>query len=294
MKDGDHGETPRIGLALGGGGARGCAHIGVINGLEAAGIPIHCVAGTSIGSVMGAVYSAGDWKEFTDYLLKIKWNDVIRHFDPVIPKRGFFDGEKIKTLLKDVIPDSDFRSCRIPFAATATDLYSGREVILKAGDMIEAIRASISIPGIFTPARIGKRYLVDGGVINPLPVTVARRLGADIVIAVDLNHHFIREKRSAMKFYGKKSWLDKLAPTRPNILDVIENSVFLMQDQLTKNTIEKNPPEFLIRPALHSAGIFDFHKAKSMIEEGRRKIRDEIPEILNRLRNNPGTKNRDE
>lgn len=283
LSDAGRPRSPKVGLALGGGGARGCAHIGVINALSEAGVPIHAIAGTSIGAVIGAVYSAGDWKAFSDFLLTIKWNDVIRHFDPVIPKRGFFDGEKIKTLLKDVIPDPDFSRCRIPFAATATDLYSGREVILRKGDLIEALRASISIPGIFTPARIGTRYLVDGGVINPLPVTVARRLGADIVVAVDLNHYFVREKRTAMKFYGKKSWLERLAPTRPNILDVIENSIFLMQDQLTKNIIEKNAPEYLVRPELRSAGIFDFHQAESLIEEGYRKTQPILPDLLRRL-----------
>lgn len=275
----------KVGLALGGGGARGCAHIGVIKALEEAGIPIHYVAGTSIGSFMGGVYAAGDIKKLEQILLKTGWKDVVKHFDPVLPKKGFFEGKKVIQFLKNFLPKTSFKYTRIPFIAVATDLKTGTEVHLKKGNMLQAIRASIGIPGILTPTKIHQQYLVDGGVINPLPVDVVQKMGADIVIAVDLNHSFIKEKRLAkttssrkkIPLYGKIA--NFLTPTYPNIIDVIEGSVFTMQDQLTQKNLEIVKPEFLIRPDLRSASIFDFHKAKKMIDEGYRKTKKIIPKL---------------
>lgn len=275
----------KIGLALGGGGARGCAHVGVIKALEEAGIPIDYIAGTSIGSFIGGIYVAGDIKELEEYLLRIKWKDVVGHFDPVVPKKGFFKGEKICKLIEKLLKHKTFRTNKIPFKAVATDLFTGKEVILKTGSITQAIRSSIAIPGIFTPTKKGGSYLIDGGVANPVPVNVARNMGADIVIAVDLNHNFIKEKMAAKRSYGRsKNKLYKwLTPTHPNIIDVIESSVYMMQDKLTEKNLLIHKPDFLIRPHLGSASVFDFHKAKRLIEEGYTRTRLQIPKIKKEL-----------
>lgn len=279
----------RIGLALGGGGARGCAHIGVIKALEEAGIPIACIAGTSIGSFVGGVYAAGDLKKLENILLRTEWKDVVKHFDPVLPKKGFFEGKKIIKLLEKILPHPNFKNTRIPYAAIATDLLSGKEIVIMEGNIINAIRASIAIPAIITPFKIKNRYLIDGGVVNPLPVDVVRKLGADIVIAVDLNHNFIKEKKYSkwaqknkeMPLKGRiANWF---TPAYPNIMDVIENSVFLMQDQLTQKNLMTHKPDFLIQPDLGSAGVFDFHRAEPMIEEGYRETKKRIKEIKKAL-----------
>ncbi|MBU1017714.1 patatin-like phospholipase family protein [Patescibacteria group bacterium] len=275
----------KVGLALGGGGARGCAHIGVIKALTEAGIPIDCIAGTSIGSFIGGIYVAGDIDELERYFLKIKWKDVVKHFDPVIPKKGFFEGGKICQLIDKLLKHKSFQKNRIPFRAVATDLFSGKEEILKNGSLTQAIRASVAIPGIFTPVKRGSTYLIDGGVVNPVPVNVVRNMGADIVIAVDLNHNFIKEKMATKRSYGKdKGRIYKwLAPTHPNIIDVIESSIYMMQDKLTEKNLLIHKPDFLIRPSLRSASIFDFHKAKGLIEEGYKKTRLQIPKIKKEL-----------
>ncbi|MFC1731712.1 patatin-like phospholipase family protein [candidate division KSB1 bacterium] len=275
----------KIGLALGGGGARGCSHIGVIKALEEAGIQIDCVAGTSIGSFIGGVYAAGDIKKLEKILLETTWKDVVKHFDPVLPTKGFFEGKKIVKLLKAILPNPNFKNARIPYAAVATDLTSGKEVVIKNGSIIKAIRASIAIPSIITPLKWKNRYLIDGGVVNPLPINVIQQMEADIVIAVDLNHSFVKEKKISkgsrknrkIPLSGKiTSWL---TPNYPNIIDVVENSIFVMQDQITQKNLLKFKPDFLIQPSLGSSGVFDFHKAKEMIEEGYKQGKKIIPKL---------------
>ena len=277
----------KVGLALGGGGARGCAHIGVIRALEEEGVRIHCIAGTSIGSFVGGIYAAGDIHALEDFLLKVKWKDVVRHLDPVLPKKGLFEGEKIRDLINRLLPEHDFGSTKIPYMAIATDLLSGEEVRITSGNMVDAIRASIAIPAVFTPFKKDDRYLIDGGVVNPLPVNAVREMGADIVIAVDLNHQFINEKLNSRRSYEaheKNKWSGWLTPAYPNILDVVENSIFLMQDQITKKNLDTDAPDFIIRPNLESAGMFDFHKAKNLIEEGYRAMKVEMSKLKKLLK----------
>lgn len=278
----------KLGLALGGGGARGCAHIGIIKALISAGIKIDYVAGTSIGSVVGAVYASGDIDRFEKYLLEVKWTDVVKYFDLGVPHRGLFKGNKLVKLLKELISRKKFYQLDLPLVVVATNLETGEEVHIDRGNIIDAIRASIAIPGIFTPFKKGKQYLVDGGVVNPMPVNVVRGMGAEVVIGVDLSHEYIREK---MKYRKRKELsqnpiLDWLTPERPNIIDVIENSVFMMQLQITDKNIALNPPDILIRPALGSARIFDFHKAGEMIDKGYELMKKESQK-LNRLLSHP-------
>ncbi len=268
----------KVGLALGGGGARGCAHIGVIKALQEADIPISFVAGTSIGSFVGGVLAAGDIKKLENFLIKIKWNDVIKYLDPVLFKNGLFDGVKFSKSIKTFIPKPDFKYTRIPYVAVTTNLLTGEETHMKTGNINQAIRASVSIPGIFTPAKKGKQYFIDGGVVNPLPVNVVQDMGADIVIAVDLTHSFIREKLGKKRTYKNKiiKWI---TPNWPNIIDVIENSIFIMQNKIMQKNLIDCEPEILIQPKLGASSIFDFHHAKKLIAIGYKETKKQIAKI---------------
>jgi NTE family protein len=270
-----------IGLALGGGGARGCAHVGVIRALEEAGIPIDYIAGTSVGAMVGGVYAAGGIKKLEDYLNKMKLSDVAKNFDPVMPRQGFFKGEKICKMLEDFMSTNDFRKIPIPFIAVATNLSTGREVHLNKGKITDSIMGSIALPGIFVPVKKGGQYLVDGGVVNPVPVNVVRKMGADIVIAVDLNYEFIREKiKSKHRDKTDNALLSGwFKPKYPNIIDVIENSFFVMQNYITQKNLEIYKPDFLITLKLGLTTYFDFHKAKKLMDEGYRQTKRQIPAI---------------
>ncbi|MEN9231745.1 MAG: patatin family protein [Thermostichus sp. DG02_5_bins_236] len=178
----------KLGLALGSGGARGWAHIGVIRALERAEIPIDYIAGASIGAFVGAIYAAGELDELEEFVRDLNWKMILSLFDVVFPTCGLLDGNKIYDLLTEHLQELCIEEAGIPFCCVATDLITGKEVQLRSGKMADAVRASISIPGIFTPLQYEGRYLGDGGIVNPVPVQVVREMGADIVIGVNLNH----------------------------------------------------------------------------------------------------------
>ncbi len=174
----------RVGLALGGGGARGMAHVGVIRVLEREGIPIDCIAGTSAGSLAGAAYAGGiRGHDLLELALRIRWRDIMR---PVWPRQGFVSFAKLETFVAELLGDPEFADLEIPYAAMAADLATGELVVLKEGRVAPAVRASCSVPGFVTPVEIDGRLLADGGVINNLPISVVRALGADVVLAVGL------------------------------------------------------------------------------------------------------------
>jgi len=189
-------KRPKIGLALGSGGSRGLAHIGVIKALEENNIPIDFVAGSSIGTMVGGFYAAGlSIKEIEKIALSTTWRRVFSVlFDPHL-KQGLIGGEKLKTFIEDYINGKKFEDCKIPFVAVATDLKTGEVVVLNKGEMAQAIRASVSIPLVFKPVKINGRILADGGLSAPVPVEIARNMGADIVIAVNLDKHYCDEER---------------------------------------------------------------------------------------------------
>ena len=187
-------QRPKIGLALGSGSARGLAHVGVIRAIADAGIQIDCIAGTSMGALIGAVHAAGKLDELETFFLDFDWKKTASFFDVVLPRSGLLDGAKVSELVRSHIHADDIEALPIAFAAVASDLVSGEEVVLRTGDIIEAVRASISVPGIFTPVRRNGQILVDGGLINPVPASAARAMGAGFVIAVDLNHQIVNGK----------------------------------------------------------------------------------------------------
>lgn len=195
----------KIGLALGSGSSRGWAHIGVLKALEEAHIPIDYIAGTSIGAWVGAAYACGELNNLEKFVLELDWKTVLSYFDVTFPRRGLLDGNKIYHLISQHILKQNIEDLNIPFCCVATDLLTGHEVRFYTGNLVEAVRASISLPGIFTPLEKDGMYLVDGGLVNPVPVNVVKDFGADVIIAVDLNHdivvkRFLHKKAKKMAF----------------------------------------------------------------------------------------------
>jgi len=182
--------TEKIGLALGSGGARGWAHIGAIRALQEAGIKIDYIAGTSIGAFVGGIYAVDQLDELEEFVKEIDWKTIISLLDVEFPNQGLLDGDKIYDLIYTHVLDCNLEETHIPFHCVATDLLTQKATVLKTGSMVDAVRASISIPGVFTPFNREQRYLVDGGVVNPVPVDVAQAMGSDIVIAINLNYPY--------------------------------------------------------------------------------------------------------
>jgi NTE family protein len=198
---------PKVGLALGSGASRALAHIGVIDAVEEAGIPIDYIAGSSMGALIGAAYASGGLEKLRSEALKMDWRTFTTYLDLNFPQQGLLEGDKLIKLIEFLLPCETFEELHIPLCVTATNLSNGEEIDFEEGDLIEAIRASTSLPGIFNPCKIDGMHLVDGGMINPVPVDVVRNMGADIIIAVDLNNDIItrngRQKRFKVLSRGK-------------------------------------------------------------------------------------------
>ena len=201
--------TSKVGLALGSGSARGWAHIGVIRALADAGIEIKCVAGTSIGSLVGAAFALNKVDVLEEFARQLDWKQIVSFLDVTFPKSGLIDGKRITDFFRSHVQDVNIEEMSLRYCAVATDLVTGTEAVLNQGDLIEAIRASISIPGIFAPVKKDDGFLVDGGLVNPVPVSVARNMGADYVIAVNLNHDIVNKRR--------KNSIRPVAPCQRNV-----------------------------------------------------------------------------
>ena len=293
----------KVGLALGGGGARGWAHIGVINAVRELGIPIHCVAGTSMGALVGAAFTSGKIDELHQVALDLDWKRMLYYFTELsFPRMGLIDGTRIVELVKEHSIPSDIRDLPLPFAAVATDVLTGKEVVLEDGSISEAVRASIAIPGIFTPVARGEELLVDGGLVNPLPVNIATRMGADFVIAVDVTGDLAlpsvledddgpeqkQEKEEVSRTEPMKNWLERInekfnsmdfsgfpAPPKwfpgsgqPNIFDISGNSIRIIERQVTEMRLKIEAPDILIQPIMPDVGVMEFHKARPAIDAG--------------------------
>lgn len=177
----------KVGLALGSGSARGFSHVGILRVFEEAGIPIDCLAGTSIGAIVGAFYAADVLDGYEEFLRQLDWKEALNFMiDPLLPVSGLLSGKKLEKLFTSLLEDKKIEDFALPFAAIAADVVTGEEVILTRGNAVKAIRASMSIPGIFTPVYLQDRFLVDGGIVSPIPIQAARQLGAEVVIAVNL------------------------------------------------------------------------------------------------------------
>jgi NTE family protein len=296
--------SPRIGLALGSGSARGFAHIGVLRALGEARIPIHCVAGTSIGALVGAVYASGKLDLLEAAARSFDWKSVASFLDVVFPRSGLIDGKRIEQFVRRHVHAEPIERLPLPFRAVATDLVTGDEVVFGSGDLVEAVRASISVPGILTPARHGGRILSDGALINPVPVSVARAMGADIVIAVDLNHGIVAGKnvrltrgasmrkvappatpelggshyaQAAARLRQELRSVGDTIPTLrawfardplPNIFEVLLAAINIMETRITETRLAVDRPEVLVRPATGGMKLMDFDRAAEAIAAG--------------------------
>ena len=272
-----HPYQPSIGLALGGGSARGWAHIGVIRELEALGVDVHLVAGTSIGALVGAIHAGGALGEFEDWVTALTRRTVFSLLDFQLGG-GVLKGERLMDFLRTRFQDRDIEDLALPFAATATSLQTGAEVWLRSGSMLDAVRASIALPGLFTPVPHQGRLLVDGGLVNPVPVSLARAMEADFVIAVDLATDLLH--RSA---HPGAEAPPADATRQPSMLDVITTSIDIMQVRISRSRMAGDPPEAIIRPRVGHIGILDFHRAAEGIAAGREAVREALPVLRARL-----------
>jgi NTE family protein len=299
---------PRIGLALGSGSARGLSHIGVLDALIEAGIEPDVVCGTSIGALVGAAYVAGKLPALRDWAESATWRQVVRLMDVRLMGGGLIDGRQVVALLRRLGIDAPIESYDRRYAAIATDLSSGREVWLQTGPILDAVRASIALPGIVSPAQVDGKWLVDGGLSNPVPVSVCRALGAEVIIAVNLNgdlvgRRFDRPRPSAAlaapsrvstelfrRVLGRglgarepavEVPVDPLAriPTAPGYLDVLANSLNIMQDHITRTRLAGEPPHVLLVPRLGNIGLMEFTKAREAIAEGRHCVQHALPTL---------------
>lgn len=292
----------KVGLALGSGSARGWAHIGVIRALNEAGIKAKFVAGTSIGAFVGAFYASGRMKNIEDFTSLLTKRQVFTMLDLVFPRSGLLDGDKVSEFFAEQIGPKMMEDLEIPFSTVSTDLDSGEEVVISRGDILDAVRASLSIPGVFTPVMLNGRMLVDGGLTNPVPVDVVREMGADFVIAVDVNSSIfsnnakdeVAKERSAVTwskrsetFGAVKLFEDKIRKFAqekesslfkgwrkkeklPGILDVISTSMNIIEVQLTRMRLAIDPPDMLITPDVGDIGFAEFHRAYEAMEAGYR------------------------
>ena len=244
-------------LALGSGGARGYAHIGVIEELERRGYQIVGVAGSSMGSVVGAAYAAGALPAYTEWVRGLRGRDVIRELDPSFTTAGVIRAERVLTHVVDIVGDQLIEELPIPFTAMAVDLLAGRQIWLDHGRISAAIRASIAIPGLLTPAEVDGRVLVDGGVMCPVPVEAAATVTADVLVAVSLQGF-------------RQDGAPEPRPARSRMFQSMWMSLEAAEMALAAATIAAHPPDVLIEVPKDACRTLDFHRADEMIELGRR------------------------
>lgn len=281
---------PRVGLALGSGSARGWAHVGVIRALEQAGIRPDVVCGTSVGALVGAAYAAGELDRFEQWLLGMRVSDVVGFID-VSLSGGMLKGERLMEFFRRSFVDRPIEELDMPYAAVGTALHTGAEIWLREGSTVEAVRASIALPALFTPVLRDGTMLVDGGLVNPVPVSLARAMGAEVVIAVDLSsdilgRHLAEEAQAEAPSSAIGEWMHKLQenlgelissdapdePSLPSMLDVMASSINIMQVRITRSRMAGDPPDVIVSPRLAHLGLFDFHRAKEAIDEGKRAV----------------------
>jgi NTE family protein len=249
----------KVGLALGGGGARGIAHLGVYQRLIELGVPIHCIAGTSIGAIVGAIVASNNLASALEWCAEADWKKLPKlMLETSLTAKALTPGKRVEELLESLIAVKDFKNLEIPFAAIATDMITGDKIVMKEGDVLSAVRASMSIPGVFPPVKRNDRILVDGQLVDPVPVSVCREMGADVVIAVDINPP---NTLSEMKPYEKF-----------NLIDVLTSTINILNGRLTAQGFAKDPPDVLIQPNVSRTLALDFRNAGRLVDIGRQAV----------------------
>jgi len=264
-------DRKRVGLVLSSGAARGLAHVGVLDVLEKKGIPIDMIAGTSIGAIIGASYAAGkSIGEITSTVTGLSLRKMMSLVDFTIPTSGFIKGKKMNGWLKSLIGDIDFADLKIPFTCLATDISNGKEVVIKQGPVIAAVRASASMPVIFTPAKWQGRYLFDGALVEPIPVRAIKEMGADIVIAVNVVPYMgSRTKKTDAQ--------DMETQKAPNIFSIVIRMMYIMGYQAAQAGLRE--ADIVIAPEVGHILPGNFNRARECILQGKRAAQRAIPEI---------------
>ncbi|MFW2367972.1 MAG: patatin-like phospholipase family protein [Desulforhopalus sp.] len=308
-----------VGLVLGCGASRGWAHIGVIEALEEAEIPIDFIAGCSVGAYVGALYASGSLPHLKEFLLRMDGKKIFSYFDVVFPRSGLLDGTKrVQELFSMHTEAQSFEDLDIPLVMVATDLERGKKVVLKSGSLIEALRATMSYPGLFAPVRRKGRWLVDGGVVDPLPVGMARAMGAEVVIAVDLNSRIVSRSKQPTspsvkdrpnnkvaevpetESSGRYELVKKMADyyenvenklrnrtnellhrelATPDIIETVMTSVSIMQERITRINMAVDQPDILIQPRLGELKMMNFDQVEHTIEEGYIGLKEKLEDI---------------
>jgi NTE family protein len=292
----------KIGLALGGGAARGWSHIGVLRVLNEAGIAPDVIAGCSIGAVVGGCYAAGKLDELEAFALSLTKRRVMGLLDFHFSGAGLIAGGRLQRLLDQDLTDRRVESLPIKFCTIATELVSGHEIWLTRGPLVQAMRASYALPGVFDPVMIGGRWLMDGALVNPIPITAARALGADLVICVNLNGE-VRVRGTVIQSYDSETsdeqeienaiqdaprrWgifpgsrVDKPRPNAPGMATVMVDAFNITQDRIARSRLAGDPPDVMVAPKLAKMGLFEFHRAQECIALGRQATERALPDIL--------------
>ena len=291
----------KVGLALGSGAAKGWAHIGVIKALERAGIEIDVVAGCSVGALVGSAYVNNRLAVMEKWVSAFSYWDVIRLMDVSWQRGGLLRGQRVFNHIRQLIPHDSIEACNKPFGVVATNLSTGRELWLTEGDLHQAVRASCSMPGLLPPVGYNGYWLVDGAVVNPVPVSLTRAMGADIVIAVDLQHdaHLMQQDLLSVTPQNSEEeaaaaaldWRSKLrqrlvnftqrrASQTPGAMEIMTTSIQVLENRLKRNRMEGDPPDVLIQPFCPQISTLDFHRAEEAIEAGKAAVEKKMDELL--------------
>ena len=296
----------KIGLALGGGAARGWSHIGVLRVLAEAGIVPDVIAGCSIGAVVGGCYAAGKLDELEAFALSLTKRRVMGLLDFHFSGAGLIAGGRLQRLLDRDLVDQRVEALPIKFCTIATELTSGHEIWLTRGPLVQAMRASYALPGVFDPVMIKGRWLMDGALVNPIPITAARALGADIVICVNLNGE-VRVRGTVIQSYDAETTDEQeiedaiedsprrwgifpgtraekpRKPNAPGMATVMVDAFNITQDRIARSRLAGDPPDIMVAPKLARMGLFEFHRAQECIALGRQATERALPDILDLL-----------
>lgn len=291
---------PRIGLALGSGLVRGWAHIGVIRALVRHGFTPDIIAGTSVGALAGVAYATNKLDDLEDWARSLNRTSVMGYVDLKVNTGGLMGGGKIYRLLRGHWPGTNIEDLPVKFLAVAADMGTGHEVWLRSGDVVQAMRASFALPGVFPPMRYQNRLLVDGALVNPVPVSACQAMGADMVIAVNLNADVIGKLRKSGKKYPTVMGFDPLSDQAigeragrigvlrrlfsrendsPSLMGVMVSAMNIIQDRLARSRLAGEPPDVLIAPRIGHIGLMEFERADELIELGEAAVEAMLPQL---------------
>lgn len=293
---------PKIGLALGSGIVRGWAHIGIVRALVKHGFAPDIIAGTSVGALVGAAYASNNLDALEDWARDLTRMKLMRYMDLHVKSGGLLGGKRLYRLMREHFGSMKIEDLPVDFVAVASDMVTGHEVWLRDGDLVQAMRASFALPGIFPPMRYGNRLLVDGALVNPVPVSTCQALGADIIIAVNLNGDVLGKARKPGKLYPTVAGFDPLVdetqaegalrgkikmaqrffqrqPETPSVFGVLLSAMNIVQDRLARSRLAGEPPDVLIVPRIGHIGLMEFDKVDELIAAGEAIVESMLPQL---------------